>query len=145
MRILAVDYGQARIGLALSDPTGMVAQALAVLPRRSDAEAAAEVARLAQDHGVERIVVGLPRNMDGSEGETAARCRRFARQLTAASGLPVEMYDERLTTAAAERMLVAADVGRRKRRQVLDAVAATLLLQGYLDARRAKGEADGRA
>lgn len=136
MRILSVDYGLARIGLALSDPTGMLAQGLSVLKRTSDATAIADIHHIASEREVTEIVVGLPRNMDGSIGPRAQHCQAFASALAERTGLPVVMYDERLTTVVAERMLVAADVSRRKRRQVIDAVAATILLQGFLDSRR---------
>jgi putative Holliday junction resolvase len=138
MRILGIDYGRSRIGLAISDPSGMLAQSLTVIRRESDEQAAQEVARIADEQAAEALVVGLPRNMDGSLGERAEQCRAFAERLAAVTGLAVEMYDERLTTMAAERMLIAADMGRRRRRQVVDKLAAALMLQGYLDRRRAE-------
>jgi putative Holliday junction resolvase len=134
-RVLAVDWGSKRIGLALSDPTGAIAQPLPHVERRSDAQALAAVAETAQMHRVGRIVVGLPRNMDGSEGAAAATARRFGTRLAERAGLAVDFWDERLTTAAAERALVAADVSRTRRRRVRDGVAAALMLQGYLAAR----------
>lgn len=133
MRILGVDYGTVRIGLALSDPTGMLAQGLSVLKRKTDAQALADILQIIHQHGVDEVVVGLPRHMNGSLGEKAQVCQAFADEIATASGLPVAMYDERLTTVAAERMLIEADVMRKRRKQVIDAVAATLLLQGYLD------------
>jgi putative Holliday junction resolvase len=138
MRVLGIDYGRSRIGLAISDPSGMLAQSLTVIRRESDEQAAQEVARIADEQAAEALVVGLPRNMDGSLGERAEQCRAFAERLAAVTGLAVEMYDERLTTMAAERMLIAADMGRRRRRQVVDKLAAALMLQGYLDRRRAE-------
>jgi putative holliday junction resolvase len=133
MRILGVDYGTVRIGLAISDPTGMLAQGLSVLKRKTDTQAVADIVQIIQDHDVDEVVVGLPRHMNGSLGEKAQVCQAFADEIANASGLPVAMYDERLTTVAAERMLIEADVMRKRRKQVIDAVAATLLLQGYLD------------
>lgn len=140
MRILSVDYGLARIGLALCDPTGFLAQGLCVLKRKSDADAARDIADVVCQHEVERIVVGLPLNMNGSSGERAEQCQAFAQRLREATGVQVVMYDERLTTVAAERLLIASDMRRKDRRQVVDAVAATLLLQGYLDSLRMKAE-----
>ncbi|MDQ0190511.1 Holliday junction resolvase RuvX [Alicyclobacillus cycloheptanicus] len=136
MRILAVDYGLARIGLAMSDETALLAQSLAVIKRTSDAEACREIHAVAARHGVEKIVVGLPKLMSGELGERAKLCQRFADRLARETGLPVVLYDERFTTAQAERMLIEADVRRKKRKQVVDAVAATVLLQNYLDAER---------
>lgn len=136
MRILAVDYGLARIGLAVSDETELLAQGLTVIKRGSDAAACQEIVKIAQDRAVGAFVVGLPKLLSGELGERAKQCQRFARSLGKASGLPVDMYDERLTTVQAERMLISADVSRKKRRQVVDAVAATVLLQNYLDSRR---------
>lgn len=133
MRILGVDYGTVRIGLALSDPTGLLAQGLSVLQRKSDAAAVTEIVRIIRERDVNAVVVGLPRNMNGSYGEKAELCRVFADKIREACGLPVDLYDERLTTVAAERMLIGADVSRKKRKQVIDAVAATVLLQSYLD------------
>lgn len=140
MRILAVDFGLARIGLAISDETELLAQGLRVLKRVSDQKAADEIAGLAKDRDVGLIVVGLPKLMSGELGESAEHCLRFADRLRSAIDLPVEMFDERLTTVQAERMLISADVRRSKRRQVVDAVAATVLLQNYLDARRSRVE-----
>ncbi len=136
MRILGVDYGLARIGLALSDETEFLAQGLTVLKRSSDTAACTDVVRIAREHDAGLIVVGLPKLLSGEVGERAKQCRRFGQLLETESGLPVELFDERLTTVQAERMLIGADVSRKKRRQVVDAVAATLLLQTYLDARR---------
>jgi len=133
MRILAVDYGTARIGLAQSDPTGFLAQGLSVLKRTSDAAAVAEIGRLAKQNEVDKIVVGLPKNMNGSIGPRAEQCTVFATQLQESTGLPVDLFDERLTTVAAERLLIGNDMRRQARKQVIDAVAATLLLQSYLD------------
>lgn len=133
MRILGVDYGLARIGLALSDPTGQLAQGLSVLKRKSDAEAARSILQIVRDYDVEQIVVGLPLNMNGSAGERAQQCRVFADLLREVCELEVAMYDERLTTVAAERLLIEAQMRRKDRRQVVDSVAASILLQSYLD------------
>jgi len=133
MRILSVDYGLARIGLALSDPTGFLAQGLCVLKRKSDEQAAEEIRQHVIANEVEEVVVGLPKNMNGSLGERAQKCESFARLLEELLSVPVVLYDERLTTVAAERLLIGADMRRDKRKKVIDEVAATLLLQDYLD------------
>jgi putative Holliday junction resolvase len=140
-RILGVDWGSRRIGLALSDPTGTIAQPLPYVERRSQAQATSAVAEIARTHGVVRIVVGLPRNMDGSEGPAALAARRFGGLLAESAKLVVEFWDERLTTAAAERAMVAAQVSRSRRREARDGVAAAWMLQGYLAARQWPPEA----
>ncbi|OFW79040.1 MAG: Holliday junction DNA helicase RuvA [Alicyclobacillus sp. RIFOXYA1_FULL_53_8] len=137
MRILSVDYGLARIGLALSDPTGFLAQGLSVLKRKSDEIAVGQIADLVREREVDRVVVGLPLNMNGSTGERALQCQAFAELLRNQVGVEVVMYDERLTTVAAERILIEADMRRKNRKQVIDAVAATILLQSYLDSLQA--------
>lgn len=133
MRVLGIDVGTHRIGVALSDPTGVIAQSLTVIPRTGWQAALAELRDLVAGHGVERIVVGLPLRMDGTEGDAARQARAFAQRLRAAVGVPVEMQDERLSTAEAERAMVAADVRRERRQMRRDAVAAALILQRYLD------------
>jgi putative Holliday junction resolvase len=134
---MAVDPGSKRVGLALSDPSATIAQALATLPAEPADSLAARLAAMAQAHGAERIVVGLPRRLDGTRGPEAAAAEALAAQLRKASGLPVEMVDERLTTVAAERALIADGVRREKRRLSVDRVAAALMLQAHLDRRRA--------
>ncbi|RIV18896.1 Holliday junction resolvase RuvX [Alicyclobacillaceae bacterium I2511] len=136
MRILGVDYGTVRIGLSLSDPSGILAHSLKMIHRLGDAQAAREIAEVVRGEQVEKIVVGLPRHMNGEEGERAQQCRDFARRLENLTRVSVDMYDERLTSVQAERVLIAADVSRKRRKQVVDAMAATLLLQGYLDGHR---------
>jgi putative Holliday junction resolvase len=131
MRALAVDFGEKRIGLAVSDETGRVVVPVGVLSRKSDAQAAAVVAAAAKERGVVRIVVGHPVNADGSEGTWARRVRNFARRLHESSGLPVDLHGEGLTTAAAERNLVDAGLGMRRRKAVRDAEAAAVLLRDY--------------
>jgi putative Holliday junction resolvase len=137
VRVLAVDPGSKRVGLALSDPTGTIAQALATVPAEPAATLAARLAELARSHDAERIVVGFPLRMDGSRGPEAAAAAKLAGELRSTSGLPVELVDERLTTVAAERALIADGMRREKRRVTVDRVAATLMLQAHLDRRRA--------
>lgn len=126
-----------RIGLALSDPLGVTAQPAGVLRRSSLARDLATLADYIRTHEVERVVIGHPRRLSGEVGPEAARAEAFARRLEATlGGIPVDLWDERLTTAEAQRTLVAADVSRRRRREVVDAMAAALILQGWMDARR---------
>jgi len=133
MRILAVDPGTKRVGLALSDPTATIASALVTVEADPSETLAARLAAIAAAQEAERVIVGLPRNLDGSRGPAAAAAERLATDLRKASKLPVETVDERLTTVAADRSLLAAGATRRERRLAVDRVAATLLLQGYLD------------
>jgi putative Holliday junction resolvase len=136
LRILAVDPGSKRVGLALSDPTETIAQQLATLQAEPEATLASRVADTARSHEAERIIVGLPLRLDGTSGPEAAAAQRLGAAIRHESGLPVEMVDERLTTAAADRALIAGGVKRERRRQGIDRVAATMLLQGHLDRRR---------
>jgi len=136
VRVLAIDPGTVRLGLALSDPSGIIAQPLTVLKRRSEAEDLTELARLADEHGVEQIVVGLPRTMDGRLEAAAQDAQTFGARVGQRTGRPVAYWDERLTTVAAERYLIEQGKRRSKRRQEIDRMAATLMLQGYLDYQR---------
>ena len=137
MRILAVDPGSKRVGLALSDPTATIAQALATVPAEPSSSLARRILEIARTNDAARIVVGLPKRLDGSRGPEAMAAQTLAGALRKESGLPVELVDERLTTVAAERSLIAAGVRRDKRRLSVDRVAATLMLQAHLDRRRA--------
>jgi putative Holliday junction resolvase len=137
MRILAIDPGSKRVGVALSDPTATIAQALATVPAEPAATLVTRIAQIARINEAARIVVGLPKRLDGSRGPEAMAAQRLADAIRAACGLPVELVDERLTTVAAERALIAEGVRREKRRLRVDGVAATLLLQAHLDRRRA--------
>jgi putative holliday junction resolvase len=137
VRILAIDPGSKRVGLALSDPTATIAQALATVPAEPLRTLAARLAEIARTNEAARIVVGLPRRLDGSRGPEARAAQDLADAIRKESGLPVELVDERLTTVAAERSLIAGGVRRDKRRLTVDRVAATLMLQSHLDRRRA--------
>jgi putative holliday junction resolvase len=139
MRVMAVDPGSMRVGLAVSDPTETIAQALATIPAEPADTLPSRLAEIAKSQDARRIVVGLPLRLDGTHGPEAAAARRLAHGLRQATGLPVEMVDERLTTVAAERSLIAGGVRRAKRRLSVDGVAATLLLQGHLDSRARAG------
>ena len=137
MRILAIDPGSKRVGLALSDQTATIAQALATLPAEPVATLPSRIAQVARTNEAARIVVGLPRRLDGSRGPEARAAQVLADAIRKESGLPVEMVDERLTTVAAERSLIEGGLKREKRRLSVDRVAATLMLQAHLDRRRA--------
>ena len=134
-RILGLDMGEKRIGLAVSDPLGITAQGVEVWTRRGRQADLDHILALAREYQVQQIVVGLPRHMDGRPGDAAADILKFAQSLGEALGAEVTPWDERLTTVAAERLLIQADVSRRRRRQVVDQVAAVLILQSYLDSR----------
>ena len=136
MRVLAVDPGSRRVGLAVSDPTGTIAQALATIAAEPRATLPRRLAQVARENEVTRIIVGLPLRMDGTHGPEAVASRELAAELRKAAAMPVELEDERLTTAAAERSMIAGGVRREKRRVSIDAVAATLLLQSHLDRKR---------
>lgn len=134
-RLLGIDYGEATIGLAVSDETGVIAQGLWALRRRGGGADLETIAGLASERQVGAIVVGHPKNMDGTIGPSAQAAEAFARALGDRTGLPVHLWDERLTTRQAERAMIHAGVRRAKRRAALDVAAATLILQGFLDHR----------
>ena len=133
MRALGIDFGDKRIGVALSDPLGIIASALTVIERKSDEAALKSIVALAQEHEVECIVVGLPRSLDGSLGPQAQRVQAFVESLMLCTDIPVVTWDERFSTYDAERVLVEAGVKRDKRKRHRDSVAAAFILQGYLD------------
>lgn len=132
-RIISVDFGEVRTGLAISDASRFLASGIGHVRVGGIEKTAAEVARIAIERGAVAAVVGLPKNMDGSEGERADRCRDFARRLSAASGLPVTMTDERLTTVAASRYLNETDTRGGKRKNIIDSLSAEIILQNTLD------------
>ena len=136
MKIMAIDFGDARTGIAISDPLEMLTGFTTVIHAYTPEKAAAAVAQLVKEHRVEALVVGLPRNMDGSEGERAALCRAFAALLEEKTGLTPVMWDERRTTVDAHRILSDNGVHGKKRKNTVDAVAASLILEGYLASRR---------
>jgi putative Holliday junction resolvase len=132
-RLLGLDVGTKTLGLALSDVTRTIASGLTTLSRAKFSADAQRLLELVQKHAIGGLVVGLPVNLDGSEGPRAQATRAFVRNLGRLIGLPILFWDERLTTAAAERALLEADVSRQRRARVIDKVAATLILQGALD------------
>lgn len=134
-RIIGVDFGERRVGIAVSDPTGLIARTAGIFERRSDQQAAEHVARLAQEWEAEVVVIGLPLNADGSEGFQARRVRRFASVLQELWGeRPIILWDESLSSVEARDLL--AERGKRPRRRHHDDVAAALILQSYLDVHR---------
>lgn len=132
-RIIAVDFGEVRTGLAISDASRFLASGIGNVKVGGIDKTAAEVARIAREKCAAAAVVGLPKNMDGSEGARADRCRDFARRLSVAAGIPVAMTDERLTTVAASRYLNETDTRGGKRKNVIDSLSAEIILQNTLD------------
>jgi putative Holliday junction resolvase len=132
-RILALDVGKARIGVAISDELGLTAQGLDTLQRKNNREDYAALSRVAAEKQVAMILVGNPIHMSGHEGRQAGWVRQFAEALSAHAGLPVKMWDERLTTLEAERVLRKSGISIQKRARAVDRLAAVLLLQSYLD------------
>ncbi|MCM3130001.1 MULTISPECIES: Holliday junction resolvase RuvX [unclassified Paenibacillus] len=135
MKILGLDYGDRRIGVAISDAFGWTAQGLEVIERRRDGDEFGRINELVRENEVSEIVVGLPKNMNGTVGPRGEICMEFAEKLRETLDLPVHLWDERLSTVSAERTLVEADVSRKKRKKVVDKMAASLILQNYLDAK----------
>lgn len=138
MRIMAIDYGDARTGVAISDPTGLLAGFTTVIHSRKPEAVAAELARLVREHRVEELVMGFPRNMDGTEGPRAELYRAFAGQVEAACGLKPVLWDERRTTVEAHSILHASGKRMKTHKKTVDAVAATLILEGYLTFKRSR-------
>jgi len=136
VRILALDVGRKRIGLAVSDPLGLTAQGLMVLERRDWDQDLERLLEIARPYQVQEVLVGLPRHLNGRLGEQAEEILALAQALGEALQAKVVTWDERLSTVEAERLLIEADMSRRRRRRVVDQVAATLILQAYLDRRQ---------
>lgn len=133
MRILGLDIGDATIGTAISDPMGWTAQGIETIRRTGMKSDIQEIIKIIQEYGVEKIVAGLPINMNGTLGPSSEKIKAFCAKLEAATKLEIILQDERLTTVAATRVLLEADVSRKKRKQVIDTVAAGFILQTYLD------------
>lgn len=132
-KIMGIDFGDARTGVAVSDLLCSIVGSTTVVPSRNVDKAIADIVRIAKENSVGKIVVGLPRNMDGSEGSRAVLCREFAEKLRQASGIEIVMWDERLTTVAAHNILSQHNYHGQKRKNTVDAVAAALILEGYLN------------
>ncbi len=137
--LFGLDVGTKTIGVAVSDTSRSIATAVTTIRRRKFTADAAALLSLAKERGAEGYVIGLPVNMDGTEGPRAQSCRAFARNLAALTDAPIALWDERLSTAAAERALLEADASRKRRAEVIDAVAAAYILQGALDRMKRMG------
>ena len=140
MRVLAIDYGDVRTGIAVSDLSGTIVGQTAVIHSRSAEKTAVQIAQLVKDTGAERLVMGFPRNMDGTEGPRAELYRAFAARLEQACGMPVVLWDERRTTIEAHQILSRQNYHGKKRKNTVDAVAASLILEGYLSYLRLQKE-----
>lgn len=130
---MALDFGEKRIGVAVSDAMNIIAQAVGTIERRGIKQDLKKIDTLIREHGAAVLLIGLPLNMDGTEGKSAKRAIEFANELKKEISIRVEMIDERLTTAQGERIFLEADMSRKKRKKNLDKIAAQLILQGYLD------------
>lgn len=137
-RILGIDYGDVRVGLAVSDGLGLTAQPLPFMPGGGRRRITTAIAELCRERQIGRIVIGLPRHLNGDEGETAGKVRLFGEMLAEQSKLPVIYVDERLTSKAVERLMIDADMSRAKRRERVDSLAAAMILQNWLDAQAYK-------
>ena len=135
-KIMGVDYGDARTGIAMSDLLCSIVGSTTVIHSRKDEKTIAEIVKLIEQNGVGEIVCGLPKNMDGTEGPRAEVCREFAGKLQEATGLPVTLWDERRTTVEAHNILSEHNYHGKKRKNTVDAVAASLILEGYLNFRK---------
>lgn len=133
MRILGLDVGSKTIGVAISDPLGYTAQGITTIRRTKKEVDIEEVKKLCVEYSVETIVVGLPKNMNGSIGESGERMLELCEVLREATGIEVDTWDERLTTVAAHKSMIEGDLSRGKRKKIVDKIAATFILQGYLD------------
>jgi len=138
VRILGLDIGSKRIGVAVSDELGYTAQPVETIQSKGMEADLDRIATLVRQFNAEEIVVGLPLNMNGTEGPEAKKVRMLIEKIAAKIDIPVREWDERLSTVAAERTLLEADMSRSKRRKVIDRIAAVLILQGYLDSRSRK-------
>ncbi len=132
MRIMAIDYGDAHTGIAVSDPTGFLAGYTTTIHAYRPEAVAEQIAALAQEHGAEELVLGYPRNMDGTVGPRAEKAEELAALLRKGTGLPVVLWDERRTTIDAHQILFNAGKNGKKRKKIVDSVAAALILEGYL-------------
>lgn len=136
MRILGLDFGQKTIGVAVSDPFGWTAQGLEIIRRHQETNLKDSIARLdklIQEYSIEKIILGYPKNMNNTIGERAEKTVAFKKKLEKTFNLPVILWDERLSSIGAERTLLEADISRKKRKDILDKMAAVFILQGFLD------------
>jgi putative Holliday junction resolvase len=140
MRVLGLDVGSKTIGVSISDELGLTAQGVTVIQRTEQKHDLAQIEDWIKRFDVNHIVIGLPKNMDGSVGEMGEACQRFAQEIENRTGLPVTLWDERLSTRFSERVLIEANLSRKKRKQVIDKMAAVVILQSYLDSIRSRKE-----
>lgn len=133
MRILGLDIGDRTIGVAVSDPLGYTAQGVTTIRRKNEDKDIEELVNLCKEYNVETIVSGLPKNMNGTVGPQSEKVLAFCEIIKRKIDIPVKMWDERLTTVAAEKAMLEADLSRAKRKKIIDKMAATYILQGYLD------------
>lgn len=140
MRILSLDYGSKRIGVAVCDELGMTAQGLATIARKNRRKDLEEIAGFIRTYSVEKIVIGYPIRLDGTEGIQCEKINKFASMLESTFSLPVIKWDETLSTKAAEEILIRANIARKRRKNIVDKLAASLILQGYLDAQQRRNK-----
>ena len=143
MRIMGLDFGSRTVGVAISDPLLITAQGIEIIRRKEENKLRQTLARIEElivEYKVEEIVLGLPKNMNATEGVRVELTNEFKEKLERRTGLPVTMWDERLTTVAADKAMMEAGIRREKRKDYVDMIAATLILQGYLDLKRGKNE-----
>lgn len=133
MRILGLDVGDRTIGVAVSDPLGFTAQGITTIRRKSEEHDIEKIIEFCKEYQVETIISGLPKNMNGTIGEQAEKVQRFCAALSEHTDIEIKFWDERLTTMAAHRVMLEADMSRKKRKGLVDKIAATYILQGYLD------------
>ena len=133
MRVLALDTGEKRIGVAVSDPLGIIAQGVTVITRKDPETDLNEIKRIVEEYKADSVVIGMPINMDGTKGKSAEKVNEFVEILKGRLSIPVYTYDERLSTKESEKFLISADVSRKKRKQVIDKMAAQLILESYLE------------
>lgn len=136
MRIMGLDYGSKTVGVAVSDPLGLTAQGIEIVRRKSEnklRQTLARIEEIAKEYGVEKIVLGFPKHMNNDIGERAEKSLEFKEMLERRTGLPVVMWDERLTTVEADRTMMETGIRRENRKEYVDMIAAVFILQGYLD------------
>ena len=139
MRILGLDHGSKRIGVAICDELGITAQGLATIERKTPKRDIEEISKFVKEYNVEKIVIGFPKMLDGTEGIQCEKVSKFAKILESKFSLPVIKWDESLSTKDAEEILIEANMSRKKRKKVVDKLAASIILQGYLDHIKVKG------
>lgn len=148
MRIMGLDFGSKTVGVAISDPLLVTAQSLETITRKSEnklRQTMARIEELIEEYQIDKIVLGLPKNMNGTEGERVEKTKEFQSMLFRRTGIPIELWDERLTTVAADKVLMESGIRREYRKDYVDAVAASLILQGYLDYLRQEPKQAGKS